>query len=302
VQVDLYQRKIYSHRTRLVGGFYAYEHSTEVSKVQSLCAGTTDKRGLLLCEKPVTQSGNLILQAMTTDADQREAATYQDVWVAGENDWWFAAEDSDRMDVIPESKHYEPGDKARFQVRMPFRKATALITVEREGVGETFVKELSGKEPVIELPVKGNWAPNVFISVLAVRGRTGGEQPTATVDLGKPAFRLGIAEIRVGWKTHELKVRVDTDRKVYKVREKAQAKIAVVTADGRPLPAGSEVAVAAVDEGLLELMPNESWNLLDNMMSRRGYAVRTATAQMNVIGKRHFGLKALPQGGGGGCG
>src|SRR4030065_895267 len=36
------------------------------------------------------------------------------------------------------------------------------------------------------------------------------------------------------------------------------------------------------------------------MMGRRGYGVRTATAQMQVIGKRHFGLKALPQGGGGG--
>ena len=58
--------------------------------------------------------------------------------------------------------------------------------------------------------------------------------------------------------------------------------------------------MAAVDEGLLELLPNQSWNLLDAMMGRRGYGVQTATAQMEVIGKRHYGLKALPQGGGGG--
>ena len=31
-----------------------------------------------------------------------------------------------------------------------------------------------------------------------------------------------------------------------------------------------------------------------------GDAVRTATAQMEVIGKRHYGLKAVPAGGGGG--
>ena len=300
VQVDLYQRKTYSHRTRLVGGFYAYEHSTEISKAQALCSGKTDKRGLLSCEKAVALSGNLILQASTKDSAGHEASSYQDVWVAGESDWWFAAGDSDRMDVIPEAKRYEPGAKARFQVRMPFRKATALIAVEREGIAETFVRELSGKEPVIELPVKGSWAPNVFISVLAVRGRTTDSQPTATVDLGRPAFKLGIAEVQVGWKTHELKVNVTADRPVYKVREKAQAKIAVTTADGQPLPAGSEVAVAAVDEGLLELMSNDSWNLLGALMGRRGYAVRTCTAQMNVIGRRHFGLKALPQGGGGG--
>ncbi len=300
VKVDLFERKIYSHRKRLVGGFYAYEHSTEIRKVQTLCSGKTNRRGLLLCQTPVAVSGSLILQATATDPEGRETATNQHVWVAGAKDWWFTATDSDRMDVLPEAKRYEPGDKARFQVRMPFRKATALITVEREGVGETFIKELSGKEPVVELPVKGNWAPNVFVSVLAVRGRAKDVQPTATIDLGRPAFRLGIAEIQVGWKAHELKVNVSTDRRVYKVRENARAKISVATADGHPLPQGSEVAVAAVDEGLLELMPNSSWDLLSAMMGRRAYGVQNSTAQMNVIGKRHFGLKALPQGGGGG--
>ena len=36
------------------------------------------------------------------------------------------------------------------------------------------------------------------------------------------------------------------------------------------------------------------------MMGRRGCEVKTATAQMQVVGKRHFGVKALPPGGGGG--
>jgi uncharacterized protein YfaS (alpha-2-macroglobulin family) len=300
VKVNLFENRTYSHRKRLVGGFYAYEHSTETRKIQTVCEGKTDPRGLLLCDSPVSVSGNVILEAITIDKAGRESAINRSVWVAGTRDWWFTAADSDRMDVLPENKRYEPGDTVRLQVRMPFRKATALITVEREGVGETFVRELSGKEPVVELPVKSNWAPNVFISVLVVRGRANEIQPTATVDLGRPAFRLGIAEIQVGWKAHELKVAVSPDRQVYKVREKVQTKISVTTSDGTPLPAGSEVAVAAVDEGLLELMPNESWNLLSAMMGRRSYGVTNYTAQMQVIGKRHFGLKALPQGGGGG--
>ncbi len=58
--------------------------------------------------------------------------------------------------------------------------------------------------------------------------------------------------------------------------------------------------MAAVDEGLLELAPNASWGLLEAMMRRRSYEVSTSTAQMQVVGKRHFGLKAKAQGGGGG--
>ena len=54
------------------------------------------------------------------------------------------------------------------------------------------------------------------------------------------------------------------------------------------------IALAAVDEGLLELAPNESWKLLRAMMGRRGFGVWTSTGQMEVIGKRHYGLKARP--------
>jgi alpha-2-macroglobulin len=300
VRVDLFQKKYYSHRKRLVGGFYAYEQSTEIKKIKTQCEGKTNEKGLLLCEGTPPVSGNIILQAVTKDDAGRETSARHEAWIAGKDEWTFKADDADRIDLIPERKRYEPGEKAKIQVRMPFRQATALVTVEREGVGDAYVVELSGKEPIIEVPIKGVHAPNIFVSAFVVRGRVSDVQPTALVDLGRPAYKLGITELNVGWKAHELKLKVTTDRQVYRVREKARATISVTTPDGKPAPAGTEVAVAAVDEGLLELMPNQSWQLLEAMMERRSYGVQTSTAQMHVIGKRHYGLKALPAGGGGG--
>ncbi len=300
VNVDLYERKTYSHRKRLVGGFYAYEHSFEVKKLQKLCEGRTNQKGLLPCQAVSPVSGSVILQAAVKDQAGLEIKTHQEVWVAGQNQQWFRASDDDRIDLLPEKKRYEVGENARFQVRMPFVEATALITMEREGVGEALVQELSGKQPVIEIPVKRSFVPNIYVSLLVVRGRVNGFQPTATVDLSRPAYKLGIAEIAVGWRTHELKVKVTPERLTYKVRDKAKVAVLVRTAGGNIPAAGSEVAVAAVDEGLLELMSNRSWNLLEAMMGRRAYGVQTSTAQSQVIGKRHFGLKALPSGGGGG--
>ena len=300
VKVELFQRQYYSHRKRLVGGFYSYEHVTETKRVGPLCEGKTDAGGLLICEVQSPVSGNVILQARTADSSGNVSAAYRDVWIAGKGEWWFDVADNDRIDLLPEKKRYEPGDTAKFQVRMPFRTATALITVEREGVMEAFIRKLSGKDPVIEIPIKNNYAPNVFVSALVVRGRVSDVQPTAMVDLGKPAFKLGIAEINVGWKAHELKVKVSPEKETYRIREKARIKISASRSNGGAPPKGSEVVVAAVDEGLLELMPNKSWNLLEAMMGRRGYEVETSTAQMQVVGKRHFGLKALPHGGGGG--
>src|SRR3989304_10426210 len=104
------------------------------------------------------------------------------------------------------------------------------------------------------------------------------------VDLGKPAYKLGIAEISVGWKVHELKVGVAPEKDVYKIREKVRVKIRVGKAVGGPPPTGTEAAVAAVDEGLLELKPNESWQLLRGMMGRRACGGRSSTARMGVTG------------------
>lgn len=300
VKVDIFRRKFYSHRKRLVGGFYAYENVMETKQIGRFCEGKTADNGILTCEGKSPVSGEVILQAGIVDNDGRETFANSSLWVANKGEWWFSANDSDRIDLLPEKKLYEQGETARFQVRMPFREATALVTVEREGVMDWYVKEISGKMPVIEVPVKGNYAPNVFVSVLAVRGRVGDVQPTAIVDLARPAYKLGIAGINVGWKAHELRVKVSTDKSLYRVREKAKVTVSVNTADGQAPPSGSEVALAAVDEGLLELLPNKSWNILGAMMGKRGYGVSTSTANMHVVGKRHYGKKALLQGGGGG--
>lgn len=300
VVVEAFARKSYTVRKRIVGGFYAYEFVTDTQPLGTLCRGRTRQDGTFHCARLPKTDGNVILQVTATDAQGRTSVANQDVWIADGSDQWFAATADDRMDVLADRKRYEPGDVAKLQVRMPFREATALVTVAREGVVDARVVALSGKNPVVEVPVTDAFSPNMFVSVLALRGRVGDVQPTARIDLGKPSFRLGVVEIKAGWRPHELDVKVATDRDVYRVRETAHARIAVRTASGDAPPAGSTVALAAVDEGLLELAPNTSWQLLKAMMGRRGFGVWTSTAQMEVLGKRHFGKKARPQGGGGG--
>ena len=136
-----------------------------------------------------------------------------------------------------------------------------------------------------------------------VRGRIGGIAPTALIDLGKPAYKMGLAEMRVGWAAHELAVKVTPARDAYKVREKASR-------DHRraPTPTAARRRAAAKwrsprsTRACSSSCPTTSWKLLDAMMARRGEEVETSTAQMQVIGKRHFGRKAVPAGGGGGRG
>lgn len=310
VQVSMYQSSAYSYRKRLIGGFYAYETTRETRKLPISCTGVSNQQGLVMCEVAPAISGELLVRAEAADSQQRVSGATMSFWVAGQGDWWFEGTQGDRMDVLPEKKEYAAGETARFQVRMPFREATALVTVAREGVLSSFTVQLKGQSPIVEVPIADAYAPNVFVSVLAVRGRIprigrrghrgADDEVTALVDLNKPSYRLGMAKINVGWKPHRLNVRVTADRSVYKVAEKAAVQVHVERDNGKVLPAGTEIALAAIDEALLELAPNPSWNLLDAMMGERGIEVRTSTAQMQVVGKRHYGRKAVPHGGGGG--
>jgi uncharacterized protein YfaS (alpha-2-macroglobulin family) len=310
VVASLFSAARYSYRKRLIGGFYTYESVQENTRLNTKCAGKTNAQGLLLCEMAPGVSGEVLVRAESRDGGGQLAGATTSIWVVGKDDWWFGGTAGDRMDVLPESSEYEVGQVARFQVRMPFRSATALVTVEREGVLRSFTTKLSGKAPVIKVPIEAADSPNVYVSVLALRGRVGGsrlwrraddsKEVTALVDLNKPSYRLGTAEIRVGWKPHRLDVRVSPERPTYAIREQAKVHVEVKRADGTALPAGAEVALAAVDEALLELAPNPTWNLLDAMMDRRGLEVWTSTAQLQVVGKRHYGRKAVPHGGGGG--
>ncbi len=320
VRVDVYSREVLTARRRLIGGFYAYDNQARTTKIGGGCTTTSDKQGLAQCKLSPGISGEVIVVATTTDADGNVARAVRSVWLAGEDEWWFGGDNGDRMDIVPEAKSYKAGDTAKFQVRMPFRSATALVTVEREGVLSSFVTTLSGKDPVVEVPMPGAYAPDVYVSVLAVRGRVGGFRlwlanlartwhlpffsqegaaPTALVDLAKPSYRIGLAKVKVGWEGHTLGVAVKADKEKYGIRETANVDVAVSEPDGKPAKS-AEIAFAAVDEALLQLKPNESWKLIDAMMGERPLSVLTSTAQTQIVGKRHYGKKAVEAGGGGG--
>jgi uncharacterized protein YfaS (alpha-2-macroglobulin family) len=314
-------------RKRMVGGFYTYDNKISTKELGSVCSGKSDARGLLLCETEVNEAGQVELVVTAKDGAGNSIQAASSVYVTKQGELWFGGDNNDRIDLLPEKKSYQAGETANFQVRMPFRFATALVAVEREGIVHTEVVELNGQDPTIHLKIQEGWGPNVYVSALVLRGRlrevpwysffTWGYKaprewwtsfwyegreyvaPTALVDLSKPAFRLGVAEIRVGTQAHELNVSVKADKESYAVRGKAQVTITVKLPNGQPA-ANAEVAVAAVDQALLELMPNRSWNLLDAMLQRRSWGVETSTAQMEIIGRRHYGRKAVAPGGGGG--
>ena len=208
------------------------------------------------------------------------------MWVTQQGELWFAQDNDDRIDVLPEKKRYEPGETARLQVRMPFREATALVAVEREGVIDTRVVTLRGDDPTIELKIEQGlgartstsacWrcaaasatCPGTRSSPGAGRSRSNWarafwyegreyQAPTAMVDLAKPAFKLGVAALQVGLAGARTAGQRDARQAAVRACARRRWRASRCTQGGKPV-AGAEVAFAAVDEGLLALRGNDS--------------------------------------------
>ena len=321
------ERKTYTVRKRMVGGFYRYDSHTERTELGTLCEGRTAETGTLDCTVRFDRPGAYELIAVAQDEQGRPSRAYTTLWVSGSGELWFGGDDDDRIDLIPARRDWVAGEEAEFQVRMPFREAVALVTVEREGVLWAEQVKLTGRNPLVKVPVSAEWGPNAYVSVLVLRGRLyelpwqsffqwGWKRPgewleayranqqdalvTSTIDLAKPSFRYGLTEIRVGGNADRLQVAVTPQRDVLQVGEEVSVRLKVSLPDGSPAANGT-VAFSAVDEALLELAPNDSWALYEAMHPRRSLAVRTATSQMEVVGRRHYGRKAVAAGGGGGA-
>ena len=332
------QHRVLSTRTRLVGGLYAYDNRREVQALGELCRGRSDARGRVDCRIPAAKlpaaGGEIELVVSARDDAGRESRAAARAWVSRGEAAWFEQDADDRIDLLPESREVEPGRSVRLQLRTPFARATALVTVEREGVIDARLVTVTAADPhiTVKVPAEGDehtagWSPNIVVSALLLRGRvreapwwsffTWGwrepsdwwqafrhedgawRAPTAGVDLAKPSFRMAATELRVGRRAHRLDVAVSVPQPTYKVRETVPVTVRV-SRGGRPV-AGAEVAFAAVDEGLLALSPNSSWQLLEGLLAPRPWGVVTATAQGEIVGRRHYGRKAVAAGGGGGA-
>jgi len=293
-KIKLYKRINLTNRKKILGGFYTYHNTSKIEDMGEVCAGQTNKKGLAICELSLKAGGDYYLVAKSGDSSGQS-----NFYIYGDQNSWNEEEYNDRIDILADKNIYSAGEKAVFKLKTSFEHGLVLITKERAGILKTYLTSFERKNPFIVVPIEQEDYPNIFISALIVRGRLAQGQATGIIDLAKPAYKLGLIEVQVQDKNQALFINVVPDKAVYKVREKVKLTIQVKNADGTPAK-NQTAAISVFDEGLLTVNAQDSFDPLKSLMQSFRHSVVTATAQTHIIGKRHFGLKARPQGGGGG--
>jgi alpha-2-macroglobulin len=317
VTVTLTQIQWTSVRRAEGNGFYAWD--TERKEVPAGSWTVTTGAEPVPLSATLPGGGYFILEATARDTNKRFAVTRTSFYVLGDGYTAWARFDHNRIELVPERRTYKPGDTARIMIQSPWEQATALVTTEREGVRSHRQFALTSTQQSISIPVTEEDIPNVFVSVLLVKGRSQAEaktaEPTATrqyesygggpnvaedpSDPGKPAFRLGYVELTVEDASKRLTVRVRADKAEYRPANAAKVQVDVKDAGGRGAP--SEVTLWAVDYGVLSLTAYRTPDVLGSVYVHKALQVMNADNRQRIISRRVLTPKGETEGGGGGA-
>ncbi len=246
------------------------------------------------------KSGFYFLLASGADNRGNSITTTTSFYVTGADYVPWERRDDDSIELVPDADRYRPGDTARVLVKSPYEEAKALLTIERESVLESRVLDVRGTASEIAIPIRPDYMPNVFISVLLIQGRTGNSPPEEIQDFGKPSFKIGYSNLSVDPAEKILAVEIVKDKDVYKPKELVALNLKVSDQKGEGRRAS--VALAVVDAGVLNLIGYQTPDVFSQFYGERALSVRTAETRLHVIGRREYGEKGEEVGGGAAAG
>ncbi len=296
LKVRLVKRQWHSVHKAGLGGRYEWNSKavdTPIDSVTITSSGKSVSRSFTPKE-----AGVYYLEASGREGAGRTTRSQAWLYVTGKGYVAWMREDDDRIELVADRAGYKPGQTARVMVKSPFESAQALVTLEREGIMSQQVVTLNGSTPTLEIPLTRKHLPNVFVSVILLRGRTA----TALYseegeDVGRPAFKIGYVNLPVDPGDQHLKVAVKAERSDYLPGTPVTLDIDVKDAAGEP--SAAEVTLAVVDRGVLNLINYELPDPFDAFYGNRPLSIQTSETRLHIVEQRNYGEKGEKRGGGG---
>ena len=245
---------------------------------------------------PLSEGGSYIFKAEAKDVRGNTMQSGTRFYVTGSGYVAWQRNDDDRIELTPEKTTYKPGETARIMVQSPFEEATALITVEREGILSSRVTTLVGSAPQIEIPLGEAHMPNVYVSVMLLQGRTA--PPDGGNDPGAPTFKMGYIPLKVDPDTRHLAVEIIPNEETYRPGDEVTVDLKLVNKQGQGVP--GEITFSAADAGVLNLINYVLPDPFDTFYGSRYLGVKTSQTLASLIKQRNYGQKEQDEGGGGG--
>jgi len=174
----------------------------------------------------IAEPGEIVATIEGQDAQGRKLRAAASLWVIGEGEVVWGGDSSTRMQLIANKAEYAPGETAMLVARANVGGSKLLVTTEREGVRDAFIVEPKTSGEGIAIPITAAHAPNMFVTIARIRGRTG-EKPEQG-----PEFQFGMIELKVSSADKRLNVAVHTEKEDYRPGERVRGTLRAAQACG----------------------------------------------------------------------
>ncbi|MCZ2112785.1 MAG: Ig-like domain-containing protein [Anaerolineae bacterium] len=256
---------------------------------------TTDARGAATLSFTPQSGGSYIVTATLTDDGGRQQLSSLGFWsIDPLFSGWRTDPNKRTLELTTDKTNYRAGETAEVLVQSPFAQTVnAWLAIERGNLIEQRVVQLTGST-VLQIPISQEFAPNVHITVVAVK-------PVDRNDAGFPYadIRIGYAQLLVAPDQFDLTVTVTPGAEEYAPGDTARFDVAVTDQSGAPVQA--EVSLALVDLGVLMLKDDNAPDILDAFYSPQPMRSNTG-AGLLVTGEGLEIELPIPSGGFGGGG
>jgi uncharacterized protein YfaS (alpha-2-macroglobulin family) len=272
VDVQVVERRWHSVQEQDERGNIKWSSSVEEIPVTEFSGVVLDAEGK--GSVAFTPPGGGVYKAKVTarDGQGNAAMASSMIWVTGGEYISWRQTNNRSFQLVTDKTGYQPGETAEVLIASPFQgEAYALLTVERGRIRMQEVIKLESNSTVYRLPITGDMAPNVYLSIVVVKG--------VDETNPRPNFKVGMAEIKVATDQQLLKVDVQADPPSAGPGE--QVTFTVQTTDLGGQPAQAEVSLGLSDLATLSLAPSNSPAIETGFYDRRGLRVRTSMALIN---------------------
>ncbi len=176
-------------------------------------------------------SGYIRITAQGIDQYNNIITATRYVWISSRDYYSFYGKKE--LEIVSDKKKYRPGETARILINSFYRDLTLLYTIEGYKIFDNRIIKMNGNSVLLEIPIKEEYIPNIFISVCAVKNKT---------------FLQTSKSLDVIYDERFLNVEIISDKEKYKPAEKAEYLVRITDNSGRPVSA--EFSLGVVDEAI----------------------------------------------------
>ncbi|MFP4527304.1 MAG: alpha-2-macroglobulin family protein, partial [Candidatus Kapaibacterium sp.] len=173
----------------------------------------------------------------------------------------FEVDKEGKIDITADKDAYASGDRAKLLFKTPF-DGKMLVTIECDKVYEYYNLEVSNQSASLEVRLKDEYIPNIYISAILYKPVDDGSMPLTVA--------YGFKPLKVEKPEYKLPLKIVAAEQV---RSKSTQKIKIKTKPMRDI----NVTIAAVDEGILQVSGFETPDPYGYFYQQRALAIDSYT-------------------------